>query len=118
MARDDVVRPDRTTVEIVVKLGDQASIALDADERNEGPPCLTIDDGAVQLFLYPHGWYEIGEVRQCDLDRASDLVIDATRYRDAIFRKLKAQRAAEDAAEREDAVFRAARAAVEGVSAT
>jgi len=41
-----------------------------------------------------------------------------TRYRDAIFRKLKAQRAAEDAVEREDAVFRAARAAVEGVSAT
>jgi len=91
MARDDVVRSDRTTVEIVIKLGDQVSIALDADERNEGPPCLTIDDGAVQLLLYPQGWYEIGEVRQCDLDRASDLVIDVTRYRDAIFRKLKAQ---------------------------
>jgi hypothetical protein len=118
MVRDDVVRPDRTTVEIVIKLGDQASIALDADERNEGPPCLTIDDGAVQLLLYPQGWYEIGEVRQCDLDRAADLVIDATRYRDAIFRKLKAQAAEEDAAEREDTAFRAARAAVEGASAT
>jgi len=117
MARDDVIRPDRTTVEIVVKLGGQASIALDADERNEGPPCLTIDDGAVQLLPYPHGWYELGEVRQCDLDRASGLVIDATRYRDAIFGKLNAQRAVEDADEREDNVFRAARAATEGVSA-
>ena len=117
MAHDDVIRPDRTTVEIVVKLGDQATIALDADERNEAPPCLTIEDGAVQLLLYPHGWYEIGEVRQCDLDRASDLVIDATRYRDAVFRKLKSQRAAADVAEREDAAFQAARAAIEGVSA-
>src|SRR5215218_8021205 len=112
MAHDDVIRPDRTTVEIVVKLGDQATIALDADERNEGPPCLTIDDGAVQLLLYPHGWYEIGEVRQCDLDRASDLVIDTTRYRDAIYRKLKAQQAAEEVSRLDDAAFQAARAAV------
>ena len=117
MARDDVIRPDRTTVEIVVKLGDQASIALDADDRNEGPPCLTIEDGAVQLLLYPYGWYELGEVQQCDLDRAADLVIDVTRCRDAIYRKLKAQRAAEEVAEREDAAIQAARAAVEGVSA-
>jgi hypothetical protein len=117
MANDDVIRPDRTVVEIVVKLGDQASIGLDVDERNEGPPCLTIEDGAVHFLLYPQGWYEIGEVRQCDLDRASDLVIDATRYRDAVYRKLNAQRAAEDAAVREDAVFQAARAAAEGMPA-
>ena len=93
MPHDDVIRPDRTTVEIVVKLGDQATIALDADDRNEGPPCLTIEDGAVQLMLYPQGWLEFGEVQQCDLDRASDLVIDATRYRDAILRKLEQQKA-------------------------
>jgi hypothetical protein len=90
---DDVIRPGDMRAEIVILIGDQASIMLDADERNDGPPCLCVQGNGVQLLLYPHGWYELGEVRQCDLDRASDLVIDVTRYRDAIYRKLKAQAA-------------------------
>jgi len=89
--RADIVRPDETRAEIVIMVGDQATIMLDVDERNDGPPCLCIQGNGVQLLLYPHGWYELGEVRQCDLDRAADLVIDATRWRDAIFRKLKHQ---------------------------
>jgi hypothetical protein len=93
---NDVIQPGETRAEIMILVGDQASIMLDADERDEGPPCLCIQGNGVQLLFYPHGWYEIGEVRQCDLDRAGDLVIDVTRWRDAIFRKLKAQRAEAD----------------------
>jgi len=88
--RADIVRPEETRAEIVILVGDQASIMLDVDERNDGPPCLCIQGNGVQLLLYPHGWYELGEVRQCDLDRAADLVIDVSRWRDAIFRRLKA----------------------------
>jgi hypothetical protein len=88
---DDIIRPGDTRAEIVILIGDQASIMLDQDERNDGPPCLCIQGNGVQLLLYPHGWHELGAVRQCDLDRASDLVIDVTRWRDAIFRKLKKQ---------------------------
>ena len=94
-----VVQPGETRAEIAVMIGDQAKIMLDFDERSDGPPVLCIQGGGVQLMLYPHGWVELGKVRQCDLDRAADLVIDTTRYRDAIFRKLKAQRAAADEAE-------------------
>jgi hypothetical protein len=82
---------DQTTAEIVVKIGSRASILLDTDDRNDGPPCLCIQSGHIQLLLYPHGWYEIDEVSQEDLDRLSDLVIDITRMRDAVLRKLRRQ---------------------------
>ncbi|NUR69733.1 MAG: hypothetical protein HOU81_02845 [Hamadaea sp.] len=94
MSDENIIQPGETRAEIVVMIGDQAKIMLEVDERGDGPPVLCILGNGVQLMLYPHGWCELGEVRQCDLDRASDLVIDATRYRDAILRKLKAQRAA------------------------
>lgn len=90
-----VVRPDQTTAEIVIKIGSRASILLDIDDRNDGPPCLCIQGGSVQLLLYPHGWYEFGHVTQDDLDRLSDLVIDATRMRDAVLRRLRQQVALE-----------------------
>jgi len=88
---NDVVWSSRTEAEIVIKIGDRASIMLDLDERNDGPPCLCIQGDGVQLLLYPYGWYELGVVTQADLDRLSDLVIDATRMRDAVLRKLRQQ---------------------------
>ncbi|MEV6969265.1 hypothetical protein AB0M47_29560 [Hamadaea sp. NPDC051192] len=88
---NDVVQPSRTEAEIVIKIGARASIMLDLDERNGGPPCLCIQGDCVQLLLYPHGWYELGEVTKDDLDRLSDLVIDITRMRDAVLRKLRQQ---------------------------
>lgn len=87
----DLARPDQTTAEIVIKIGARASILLDTDERNDGPPCLCIQGGSVQLLLYPHGWLEFGEVAKDDLDRLSDLVIGVTRMRDAVLRKLQQQ---------------------------
>lgn len=92
---EDIIRPGDTTAEIVIKIGNQAKIMVEVDETTDGPPCLCILGNGVQLMLYPQGWLEFGEVQQRDLDRASDLVIDATRYRDAIFRKLKQQQAGE-----------------------
>lgn len=90
--RAEEVRPTRTTAEIVIRVGDQASILLDHDEKDDGPPCLCIHEGTVQVLLYPLGWAELGHVTEADLQRAAELVIDMTRWRDAIYRKLAKQR--------------------------
>ncbi|NUT36207.1 MAG: hypothetical protein HOV79_24375 [Hamadaea sp.] len=100
----DLARPESTTAEIVVKMGTKARVMVEVDDEGESPPVLCIMGDGVQLMIYPQGWTELGEVQQCDLDRASDLVIDATRFRDAILGKLKRQRA-ED--ERREAALRA-----------
>ncbi|WP_412736646.1 hypothetical protein [Krasilnikovia sp. MM14-A1259] len=75
-------------------IGDHASILLDVGDRNDEPPCLCIQGNGVQLLLFPHGWYELGEVRPCDLERPADLVTDAMRWRDAIQGKREAQQEA------------------------
>ncbi|GAB1693584.1 hypothetical protein [Krasilnikovia sp. M28-CT-15] len=89
-----VVRPEETRAEIVLMIGDQASILLDVGNRDDEAPCLSIQGNGVHLLLFPHGWFELGEVRRDDLDRANDLVVDATHWRDVIQGRLKAQQVA------------------------
>ena len=71
MALDELVRPDCTAIEVVLKIGSRAEIMLDLDEKNGGPPCLCIQSGPIQVLLYPMGWVEFDEVTDCDLERAA-----------------------------------------------
>ncbi|MEV0267693.1 hypothetical protein AB0H43_02870 [Hamadaea sp. NPDC050747] len=108
MSDRGVIRPTETRLEVTVYVGNQSEITLDVDEKGQTAPALSIAGEGVQVMLFPHGWVELGEVTACDLDMAGKLVIDVTRWRDAIHAKLKAQRAAAEAQEKEEAALREA----------
>jgi hypothetical protein len=96
------VRPDSSAVEFVLKVGNQASIMLDIDESHDGPPVLCIQGENIQALVYPHGWLELGEVQESDLQRFKELAEAVATIRDVVARKLAMQKAEQPPDERDD----------------
>lgn len=83
----DVVRGENSAVDVVLRLGTEAIVDVDA-EGDDTPPILWIRTGLIDFMLMPFGQSEGGKLTRCDLSRSSDLVMAAVHYRDAIFRQL------------------------------
>jgi hypothetical protein len=78
---NEPIGPNTGSAEVVLKLNATAMIDV---ESGNGHPILIITDGAVTVLLMPYGPAEGGAIDRCDVVTGSDLVLAASRYRNAL----------------------------------
>jgi len=86
-------RPTAGDAELVLKIGPDAKIFAEGDA--DGPPVVCIQAGAWQVLVYPFSWAEGEEPTQAEADRASDIVIAFSQWRNWIYERVKANEAAQ-----------------------
>jgi hypothetical protein len=82
----DLVRPETSAVEVVLKLGTAADIIVDTDPQ--GYPILGFVTPDFNVLIMPYSASEGGPITACDADRASDLVAAVGKYRDELQRAI------------------------------
>jgi len=82
--------PGAGHAELVLKIGPDAKVfaAIDPDS----PPVVCIQAGDWQVLFYPLAWVEGMSSNQAEADRASDIVIAFSQWRNAIMERAVAER--------------------------
>jgi len=81
-------QPTAGDAELVLKIGPDAKIFAEGDA--DGPPVVCIHAGNWQVLFYPFSWAEGDGPTQAEADRASDIVIAFSRWRNWIYGRVTA----------------------------
>jgi len=82
--------PGAGHAELVLKIGPDAKVFAEVDP--DSSPVVCIQAGDWQVLFYPHAWVEGMSTNQAEADRASDIVIAFSQWRNAIMERAVAER--------------------------
>lgn len=83
-------RAEYGDAELVVKIGSDVKVYAEGD--GDGPPVVCIQAGNWQVLFYPYSWAEGNEPTQAEADRASDVVMAFSQWRNWIYERVRAAR--------------------------
>jgi len=74
---------------LLVKIG--AGARVFAEGGADDPPVVCVQAGQWQVLFYPSSWAEGEEPTQAEADRASDIVLAFSQWRNRIYERVKAR---------------------------
>lgn len=89
----DPCRGGAGLAELVVKIGPDVKVFAETDP--DSAPVVCIQAGDWQVLFYPFSWAEDMRASQAEADRASEIVIAFSQWRNAIMAKAMTERDAE-----------------------